>query len=85
MESVTKRFKVIPSTTSSEIHKAVAAVNKLGSYTAQVNRSCLKMLNMIKSQCKQIIVVAASQQTGELKTTVTPESYSSYIESVEII
>lgn len=81
MESAARRFKILPTDASSEIHKAVAAVNKLGSYTAKVNRGGLKMLNMIKSQCKQIIVVAAAQQVGDLKT----ESYSSYIESVEIL
>lgn len=81
MEAAAKKFKVIPTDASSEIHKSVRTVNKLGSYTAKVNRGTLKMLNMIKSQCKNIIMVAAAQDVKNLKESAN----NSYIESVEIL
>lgn len=81
METAAKKFKVIPTDASGEIHKAVRTVNKLGSYTAKVNRGTIKMLNMIKSQCKNIIMVAAAQDVKNLKESAN----NSYIESVEVL
>lgn len=82
MESVAKRFRILPTDTSTEIHKAVRSISKLGSNTAAVNRFTLKMLNLYKSQYKAIIVSAASQYNKITDKKTTSESF---IESVQII
>ena len=95
MESVAKRFRIIPTDTSTEIHKAVRTINKLGSCTAAVNRFTLKLLNLCKSQYKAIIVSAAAQANKKLdapgstdddsKAAEPAATAESFIEALQII
>lgn len=81
MESVAKKFRIIPTDTSTEIHKAVRTINKLGSATAATNRFIIKVLNTCKAQYKAVIVSAAAQANK----TLDKANESSFIESVQII
>lgn len=86
MESVAKKFRIIPTDTSTEIHKAVRSINRLGSCTAAMNRYTLKLLNLCKSQYKAIVVSAASQYNKITdKNTTTTATAESFIEALQII
>ena len=71
-ENSAKKFKVIPTSASSMIHKAVRTTNKLSSVLAKFNRIHCKVLNASKAYCKAVIINAAA--AGQAKGAVKKES-----------
>lgn len=82
MESSLKKFKVIPTEASSNVHKAVRTVNKIGSTMAVVCRTFCKRLNMSKSMCKAIIISAATKDRPKTESTIVG---GSFLDSVELL
>ena len=82
MESSLKKFKVIPTEASSNVHKAVRTVNKIGSTMAVVCRTFCKRLNMSKSMCKAIIISAAAKDGSKTESTIVG---GSFLDSVELL
>ena len=82
MESSLKKFKVIPTEASSNVHKAVRTVNKIGSTMAVVCRTFCKRLNMSKSMCKAIIISAAAKDRSKTESTIVG---GSFLDSVELL
>lgn len=60
-EASCKKFKVIPTTVSKNIHTSVKATNKCLTYLTFMNRSFVKYINLCRSFCKAAIVQAASK------------------------
>lgn len=81
MESVAKKFKVIPTEESKYIHETVKSLNKIGTYMTLVNRSFVKAINMSRNFCKAVIVSAAAKE-GE--SSEKNES-ASLVESFDLI
>ena len=82
MESSLKKFKVIPTEASSNVHKAVRTVNKIGSTMALVCRNYCKRLNTSKAMCKAIIINAAAKDRPKTESTIVG---GSFIDSVELL
>lgn len=82
MESSLKKFKVIPTEASSNVHKAVRTVNKIGSTMAVVCRTFCKRLNMSKSMCKAIIISAAAKDRPKTESTIVG---GSFLDNVELL
>lgn len=83
MESVAKKFKIIPTDESKYIHVTVKSLNKIGSYMTMVNRTYVKLINRSRSFCKAVIISAAAKaDSGDKK--VKNES-TSLIEAFEIM
>lgn len=71
LETSAKKFKIIPTDASSEIHKAVRTVNKLSSNLSQTNRVTIKYMNRCKAANKAAILgsAAAAQASGQVTGT----------------
>ena len=82
MESSLKKFKVIPTEASSNVHKAVRTVNKIGSTMATVCRFYCKELNTSKAMCKAIIISAAAKDRPKTESTIVG---GSFLDSVELL
>ena len=82
MESSLKKFKVIPTEASSNVHKAVRTVNKIGSTMATVCRFYCKELNTSKAMCKAIIISAAAKDRPKAESTIVG---GSFLDSVELL
>lgn len=82
MESSLKKFKVIPTEASSNVHKAVRTVNKIGSTMALVCRNYCKRLNTSKAMCKAIIIAAAAKDRPKTESTIVG---GSFLDSVELL
>ena len=91
LESSLKKFKVIPTEMSKNVHKSVKNLNLAGSALTLVNRSYIKAINMGRSFCKAVIVQAAARQEegdDEADSGDGPNhapSESSLIESFELL
>lgn len=83
MESVAKKFKVIPTDESKYIHESVKALNKIGSYMTLINRTTVKLLNRCRSFCKAAIINAAAKDGG--KEAPTKNESASLIESFDLL
>ena len=83
MESVAKKFKVIPTDESKYIHVTVKALNKIGSYMTLVNRTYIKIINRARSFCKAVIISAAAKDGG--KDAPTKNESASLIESFDLL
>ena len=84
MENSLKKFKVIPTEASSNVHKAVRTVTKIGSQMAIVCRIYCKELNTSKAMCKAIIISAAAKDRPEVKREGV-EFNSSFVDNVEFL
>ena len=82
MEGSLKKFKVIPTEASSNVHKAVRTVNKIGSTMALVCRNYCKRLNTSKAMCKAIIIAAAAKDRPKTESTIVG---GSFLDSVELL
>ena len=83
-ENSAKKLKVIPTETSSLIHKAVRTTNKLSTVLAKFNRVHCKILNASKAYCKAVIINAAS--AGMAKGSVKKESTGAgFIDGLEVL
>ena len=87
LESSLKKFKVIPTEMSKNVHKSVKNLNLAGSALALVNRSYIKAINMGRSFCKAVIVQAAARQEepDDKAETSTKTEFASLIESFELL
>ena len=61
LETAVKKFKVIPTEASKDVHKSVKNLNYAGSLLTLVNRTYVRVLNMSRSFCKAAIVQAAAK------------------------
>ena len=82
MEGSLKKFKVIPTEASSNVHKAVRTINKIGSTMATVCRFYCKELNTSKAMCKAIIISAAAKDRPKTESTIVG---GSFLDSVELL
>ena len=83
MESVAKKFKVIPTDESKYIHVTVKSLNKIGSYMTMVNRTYVKLINRSRSFCKAVIISAAAKaDSGDKKAK---NESTSLIDAFEIM
>lgn len=90
LESSLKKFKVIPTEMSKNVHKSVKNLNLAGSALALVNRSYIKAINMGRSFCKAVIVQAAARQKenddeAKTSTKAAKAEFASLIESFELL
>ena len=83
MESVAKKFRVLPTETSEKIHEGVKAINKMGSWLAAANRAYMKVMGMAKSQAKAVIVSAAAKDIGTANESSL--GVGGFIDSVQIM
>ena len=83
MESVAKKFRVIPTDESKYIHVTVKSLNKIGSYMTMVNRTYVKLINRSRSFCKAVIISAAAKaDSGDKKAK---NESTSLIDAFEIM
>lgn len=82
METSLKKFKIIPTEASSNVHKAVKTVNKIGSTMAFVCRYYCRDLNRSKAMCKAIIISAAAKDRPKAESTIVG---GSFLDSVELL
>lgn len=83
MESVAKKFKVIPTDESRYIHVTVKSLNKIGSYMTLVNRTYVKLINRCRSFYKAVIISAAAKaDSGDKKAK---NESTSLIEAFELL
>ena len=80
LEASMKKYKVIPTTMSKNVHKSVKNLNKAGTVLTLVNRTFVKAINMSRSFCKAVIIQAAAKADP----TVKGES-ASLIEAFELL
>lgn len=64
MESTSKKFKVLPTEASTQIHRTIKVLNKIGSTMTMVNRQAVKALNLARTQNKTIVASAAARGKG---------------------
>lgn len=62
LETSLKKFKVIPTEMSKNVHKSVKNLNLAGSALTLVDRQFIKAINMGRSFCKAAIAQAAARQ-----------------------
>lgn len=82
LETSLKKFKVIPTEMSKNVHKSVKNLNLAGSALTLVDRQFIKAINMGRSFCKAAIAQAASRQVEDKDATA--ES-GSLIESFNLL
>lgn len=83
MESVAKKFKVIPTEESKYIHVTVKSLNRIGTYMTVVNRTFVTLINRSRSFCKAAIINAAAKDGG--KDAPTNMESVSLIESFDLM
>lgn len=83
LESSLKKFKVIPTEMSKQVHVSVKNLNLAGSALTMVNRSFVKAINMGRNFCKAAIVQAASRQPED--TQKAKGESASLIESFDLL
>ena len=93
LETSLKKFKIIPTEMSKNVHKSVKNLNMAGSALTLVDRQFIKAINMSRSFCKAAIVQAASRTDERTGMDDDPDSEypnhapneSSLIESFELL
>lgn len=81
LENSAKKFKIIPTEMSKEIHKSVKNLNKAGSVLTLVNRTFVHAINMSRNFCKAVIVQAAAKADPNKETNES----ASLIESFDLM
>lgn len=86
MESLSKKYRVLPTDQSKGIHIGVKVINRLGKELTIANKTYIKLINMHRSLCKQIIVKAATKNADSgaiAKAKEIQHNSASLIESVQ--
>lgn len=87
-EKAAKKFKVLPTDTSSKLHTVVKGVNLISTRLAIANREFVKLLNIEKAQCKAVIIAAAAKSVKKESAGFDDDDdrvSSSFIEGVEVL
>lgn len=87
-ENAAKKFKIIPTDTSSKLHSVVKGVNLISTRLAIGNREMVKILNIQKAQCKAAIIAAAAKSVKKESAGFDDDDdgvSSSFIEGVEVL
>ena len=84
-ENAAKKFKVLPTETSSKLHGVVKGVNLISSRLAIANREFVKLINIERAQAKAVIISAAAKAVKESAIVDDETVSSSFIEGVEVL
>ena len=82
-ESLAKKYKVLPTALSRNIHKVVKVLSTIGKWCVQANKCGVKCVNMMRSTYKAIIVSAASDGAVKNATSTGSGSGSSDDDDIE--
>lgn len=86
-ETAAKKFKVLPTETSSKLHGVIKGVNLISSRLAIANREFAKLINIERAQAKAVIISAAAKAVKESSMVDDNDDMvlSSFIEGVEVL
>lgn len=87
LESTLKKFRVIPTEMSKNVHKSVKNLNMAGSALVLVNRTFIKAINMGRNFCKAAVVQGASRQSEDKDKSAASanQESASLIDSFELM
>lgn len=83
-ETSAKRYKVIPTEMSKQIHNSIKSLNRVSSVLTLVDRSMVKCINMSRNFCKAAVIQAAAKSDPNVAKDSKNES-ASLIESFELM